>query len=137
MWLSKESFERLERRLNVSLIFNGDRDCAPRLPDVCTDPRPVDVWLHPRVYLQLGMCSRRLGVLGRTKRLGPPEKRRKHDVNCISKLKRSQQNIGTDISFWSPNVYRNASNSSSSAVATRNSKSSLGILEHSLAGPLP
>ncbi|CAK9045364.1 unnamed protein product [Durusdinium trenchii] len=50
----RESFERLERRLNVSLIFNGDRDCAPRLPDVCTDPRPVDVWLHPRVYLNSG-----------------------------------------------------------------------------------
>ena len=50
----RENFERLERRSNRSLIFNGDRDCFPRLPDVCTEPRPANIWLHPREYLNSG-----------------------------------------------------------------------------------
>ena len=53
----------MEKTLNRSLIFNGDRDCFPRMEDICTDPPPADIWHHPREYLNSGAFIGRASAL--------------------------------------------------------------------------
>ena len=53
----------MEKTLNRSLIFNGDRDCFPRMEDICTDPPPADIWQHPREYLNSGAFIGRASAL--------------------------------------------------------------------------
>ena len=50
---------------NRSIIFTGDRNCFPRLKDVCTEPPISDLekWNHPRAFLNSGAFIGRVSLL--------------------------------------------------------------------------